>query len=65
MKTVKQVAAELGLGLSTVYDLIHAGELPAIRCGRAIRVEAAGIAAWRERAAIRRPLPAVRSPHFN
>jgi excisionase family DNA binding protein len=62
--TVKQVARELGLGLSTVYDMVHAGELPAFRCGRAIRIDAAGVATWRDHNAVRPAVPVARSEHF-
>ena len=36
--SVNKVAETLGLGRSTVYQLISRGELPAARFGRAVRV---------------------------
>jgi len=40
-KTVKETAALLEIPLSRCYELIHAGELPAVRIGeRSIRVPA-------------------------
>jgi excisionase family DNA binding protein len=40
-KTVKETAALLQIPLSRCYELIHAGELPAVRIGeRSIRVPA-------------------------
>jgi excisionase family DNA binding protein len=40
-KTVKETAALLQIPLSRCYELIHAGELPAVRVGeRSIRVPA-------------------------
>lgn len=35
---VDEVAAKLRIGRTTVYDLVHSGELPAARFGRAIRI---------------------------
>jgi excisionase family DNA binding protein len=40
-KTVKETAALLQIPLTRCYELIHAGELPAVRIGeRSIRVPA-------------------------
>ncbi len=35
---IPEVAAELRLARSSVYELIQAGELPVIRVGRAVRI---------------------------
>lgn len=43
---IPEVAAELGLGRSSVYQLIQAGELPVVRIGRAVRVSRADLEAW-------------------
>ncbi len=48
----------LGLGRSTVFELIAAGELPAVRIGRAVRVPRAGLERWvQERSAESSHLP--------
>jgi excisionase family DNA binding protein len=36
--TVKEVAAVLRIGRSAAYAAVHAGEIPSVRLGRAIRV---------------------------
>ncbi|MGI8830045.1 MAG: helix-turn-helix domain-containing protein [Candidatus Limnocylindria bacterium] len=36
--TVKDAAAELSIGRSTLYELIAAGELRPVRIGRALRI---------------------------
>jgi excisionase family DNA binding protein len=41
-----EVAARLGLGRSTVYELIQRGELPVVRV---VRVPAAALQRWVER----------------
>ena len=46
---IPEAAARLGLGRSTIYELIAAGDLPAIKIGRAVRVPASRLATWVER----------------
>jgi excisionase family DNA binding protein len=46
---IPEAAARLGLGRSTIYELIQAGDLPAVKIGRAVRVPASRLAAWVER----------------
>jgi excisionase family DNA binding protein len=41
--TVGEVAAALRVSRMTVYRLIHAGEITAIRVGRSVRVSAASL----------------------
>ena len=44
-------AARLGLGRSTVYELIQAGALPVVRIGKAVRIPASRLEAWVEQQA--------------
>ncbi len=45
-----EVAEQLGLGRSTVYQLLQRGDLPCVRIGRSVRVPADALAEWvRER----------------
>lgn len=46
--TVNETARELRVGRNTVYELIRAGELPALHIGRAIRVPVSALRAWLE-----------------
>ena len=46
---LSEVAARLGLGRSTIYELIQRGELPVIRVGRAVRVPVVALERWVER----------------
>lgn len=46
---IPEAAARLGLGRSTIYELIQAGDLPAVKIRRAVRVPASRLAAWVER----------------
>jgi excisionase family DNA binding protein len=48
---IPEAAQRLGLGRSTIYELIASGDLPAVRIGRAVRVPASRLAAWVERQA--------------
>jgi excisionase family DNA binding protein len=45
---IPEAAQRLGLGRSTVYQLIAAGHLPIIRIGRAVRIPVAGLTHWVE-----------------
>lgn len=44
--TVPEVAAELMLPVSTVYDLIKRGEIPSVRVGKRIRVPKQRLEEW-------------------
>jgi excisionase family DNA binding protein len=44
----EEVAAILGLGRSTIYELLRAGELPAVHIGRATRIPARDLHRWIE-----------------
>ena len=48
---IPEAAWRLGLGRSTLYELIAAGELRAIKIGRAVRIPASELEAWVERRA--------------
>jgi excisionase family DNA binding protein len=44
----EEVAAILGLGRSTIYELLRSGELPAVHIGRATRIPARDLHRWIE-----------------
>jgi excisionase family DNA binding protein len=46
---VGQVAALMSVSPMTVYRMIRAGELPAVRIGRAYRVESAAVRVYLDR----------------
>lgn len=46
---IPEVAAELRLARSSVYQLIQTGELPVVRIGRAVRVPRSALESWVER----------------
>lgn len=47
---VEEAARLLGLGRSKVFEMLGAGELPAVRIGRAVRISRAALERWvRER----------------
>lgn len=50
--TVDEIATELRSSKMTVYRLIHTGELPAIRIGRAFRVPVDAYDAYVENARV-------------
>lgn len=43
---ITEAASALGLGRSTVWSLVWAGELPVVRIGRAVRIPRAELEAW-------------------
>ncbi len=43
-----EVAQQLGLGRSKVYEMIASGDLPVVRIGTAVRVPRAGLDDWIE-----------------
>ena len=45
---IPEAASRLGLGRSTVYELIQAGELPVVRIGKSVRIPASRLEAWVE-----------------
>ena len=51
---VPEVAHTLGLGKTTVHDLIARGELRPVRVGRALRIPVADVQRWVEQQADRR-----------
>jgi excisionase family DNA binding protein len=46
---IPEAAARLGVGRSTLYDLIADHAIPVVRIGRAVRIPASRLAAWVER----------------
>jgi excisionase family DNA binding protein len=56
--TVREAAHALGVGRSTVYELINAGELEVVHIGRACRVPVAVVEAYVER--LRQPPDSTR-----
>jgi len=46
---IPEAAARLGLGRSTVYELIQRNSIPVVRIGKSVRVPASRLAAWVER----------------
>lgn len=43
---VTEAAALLGLGRSTIYELVQAGELRTVHIGRAVRISRAELERW-------------------
>ena len=46
---IPEAAWRVGLGRSTLYEQIAAGELATVRVGRAVRIRAADLEAWVDR----------------
>jgi excisionase family DNA binding protein len=44
--TVTQAAALTGFGRSTIYAMAAAGELPVVRHGASVRINAAALCTW-------------------
>ena len=48
MLRVNEAAEVLGIGRTTVYELVAKGELPTVRIGRSVRIPISAIEAWVE-----------------
>ncbi len=46
LMTIPQVADELGIGRSSVYELIKSEELTTIHIGRSVRIPRAALEEW-------------------
>jgi excisionase family DNA binding protein len=61
--TAEEAAMLLGIGRTKVFEMLAAGELPAIRIGRCVRISRAQLEMWideqLEAAGLIRRLPAV------
>jgi excisionase family DNA binding protein len=44
--TVAEVAEMMRVSSMTVYRMVHAGELPAVRFGRSYRIPESAVAQW-------------------
>ena len=55
MLKVDDVAALLKLGRTKVYQLVAAGELPAVRIGKALRISAEALQEWLSTQAVTKP----------
>ena len=55
----EEAAAVLGLGRSTIYELLRAGELPSVHVGRATRIPAQAIQRWIEQRCSENGVPGV------
>ncbi|WP_205750073.1 helix-turn-helix domain-containing protein [Cryobacterium sp. SO1] len=49
MLTSEEVAESLGIGRSTVYDLLRLGTIPSVKIGRSRRVAVVSVRAYAER----------------
>ncbi len=43
---VPEVAKELNIGISSAWELVSTGQLPAVRIGRSVRVSRASLTDW-------------------
>ena len=48
---ITEAATLLGLGRSTVYELVRTGALPVVRVGKAVRIPQSRLEAWVEQQA--------------
>ena len=55
MLKVDEVAALLKLGRTKVYQLVAAGELPAVRIGKVLRISAEALQEWLSTQAVTSP----------
>ena len=60
--TVREVATEMRVSTMTVYRLIKAGELPAIRVGKHFRIKGGDLHAYLDSRIVGGPPPAVPAP---
>jgi len=49
LMTVSEVAALLRFSRGHLYELVRSGELPVVRCGRAVRLRREDVDAWQNR----------------
>lgn len=47
--TPAEMAAKLGVGRTTAYQLIASGEIPVVRIGRLVRIPVDGLREWTQR----------------
>ncbi len=47
--TIPQVQDELGIGRSSVYEMIKSGQLSTIHIGRSVRIPRAALEEWLEK----------------
>lgn len=44
--TVPELARQLQIGKNTAYELCHRRDFPAVKIGRAVRINKAGLQGW-------------------
>ena len=49
--TIPEAAEALGIGLCSMYNLVHRADFPSFRIGRSVRVSRAKLAEWVEQQA--------------